>query len=411
MKNNKEIVAMILAGGQGTRLGYLTEKLAKPAVPYGGRYRLIDFPLSNCVNSGIDTVGVVTQYKPKAIYKHIGNGEAWDLKKVDEAGVSFLPPYTEEDKDNCYTGTANAVFQNIEYIDKYDPEYVLILSGDHIYKMDYTEMLDHHKKTEADATIAVLEVPIEEASRFGIMNTNEDTTIHSFEEKPKEPKSNTASMGIYIFSWKTLKEYLIKDEMLDFSSHDFGKDVIPDMLNTGRKMVAFKFKGYWRDVGTVESLWQANMDLLSNECELSVNDKNDKWKISSANMSEYERCQIGRTAIIKNCILGDECEIDGCIDTSILSSNVKVGKGAIVENSVVLENAVIEPYSIIHNAIIGSGSIVKERTVLVEEGNITVVGAKRIVSTDKDLEKVVIEKMKKKEKKEEIKEERKVVLI
>ncbi|MGL5649097.1 MAG: glucose-1-phosphate adenylyltransferase [Clostridium sp.] len=394
--NNKEIVGMILAGGQGTRLGVLTERLAKPAVPYGGRYRLIDFPLSNCVNSGIDTVGVVTQYKPKAIYRHIGDGEAWDLKKVDEAGVSFLPPYTEEDKDNCYTGTANAIYQNIEYIDKYNPEYVLILSGDHIYKMDYTEMLDHHKKMNADATIAVLEVPMDEASRFGIMNTNEDSTIYSFEEKPKFPKSNKASMGIYIFTWSVLKEYLTNDEKIESSSHDFGKDVIPMMLEDKKKMVSFSFKGYWRDVGTVESLWQANMDLLSNECELSVN---DKWKISSANISEYEKCQISKTAIIKNCILGDECEIDGCIDNSILSSGVKIGEGAVVENSVILANTVIEPYAIISNAIVGCDSVIKERTVIVEKDNITVVGPKRIVSENSNLEKIeILKKSKSKEK-------------
>ena len=391
MNNNREIVGMILAGGQGTRLGVLTERLAKPAVPYGGRYRLIDFPLSNCVNSGIDTVGVVTQYKPKAIYKHIGNGEAWDLKKVDETGISFLPPYTEEDKDNCYTGTANAIYQNIEYIDKYNPKYVLILSGDHIYKMDYTEMLDHHKKMNADATIAVLEVPMEEASRFGIMNTNEDSTIYSFEEKPKEPKSNKASMGIYIFSWEILKEYLIKDERLNSSSHDFGKDVIPAMLKDDRKMVSFSFKGYWRDVGTVESLWQANMDLLNNECELSIN---DKWKISSANVPDYDKCQISRTAIIKNCILGDNCEIEGCIDTSVLSKGVKVGEGSVIENSVILENTIIEPHVIISNAIIGGDSIIKEGSVIVERESITVVGPKRMVSQNTELEKIEIEKIK-----------------
>ncbi|WP_195970073.1 glucose-1-phosphate adenylyltransferase [Clostridium thermobutyricum] len=391
MNNNREIVGMILAGGQGTRLGVLTERLAKPAVPYGGRYRLIDFPLSNCVNSGIDTVGVVTQYKPKAIYKHIGNGEAWDLKKVDETGISFLPPYTDEDKDNCYTGTANAIYQNIEYIDKYNPKYVLILSGDHIYKMDYTEMLDHHKKMNADATIAVLEVPMEEASRFGIMNTNEDSTIYSFEEKPKEPKSNKASMGIYIFSWEILKEYLIKDERLNSSSHDFGKDVIPAMLKDDRKMVSFSFKGYWRDVGTVESLWQANMDLLNNECELSIN---DKWKISSANVPDYDKCQISRTAIIKNCILGDNCEIEGCIDTSVLSKGVKVGEGSVIENSVILENTIIEPHVIISNAIIGGDSIIKEGSVIVERESITVVGPKRMVSQNTELEKIEIEKIK-----------------
>ena len=379
-KGKKEIIAMILAGGQGSRLGYLTERLAKPAVPYGGKYRLIDFPLSNCVNSGVDTVGVVTQYKPKAIYKHIGNGEAWDLKKVDETGVSFLPPYTEEDKDNCYTGTANAIYQNIEYIDKYNPEYVLILSGDHIYKMDYSKMLGHHKEMRADATIAVLEVPIKEASRFGIMNTEEDTTISSFEEKPKEPKSNKASMGIYIFNWKILREYLIEDEKEESSSHDFGKNIIPNMLKDNKKMIAFEFAGYWKDVGTVESLWEANMDLLNNKCQLSVN---DKWKISSANVSNYERCQISKTAIIKNCILGDECEISGCIDTSVLSSGVKIGEGAVVEHSVILANTIVESHAIISNAIIGGDTIIKRGAVVVERNVISVVGPKRIVENGK----------------------------
>ena len=261
MYRKKECVAMLLAGGRGSRLYVLTKKVAKPAVPFGGKYRIIDFPLSNCVNSGIDTVGVLTQYEPHVLNAYIGSGQTWDLDRL-RGGVYVLPPY-ESKKTEWYKGTANAIYQNIQFLEDYDPEYVLILSGDHIYKMDYNKMLQQHKETGADATIAVLDVPLSEASRFGIMNCKPDGTIYEFEEKPKEPKSTLASMGIYIFTWKKLKEYLINDEANEQSSNDFGKDIIPAMLNNGEKLVSYRFKGYWKDVGTIESLWEANMDLLS----------------------------------------------------------------------------------------------------------------------------------------------------
>ena len=263
------MVAMILAGGQGSRLGVLTKKLAKPAVPYGGKYRIIDFPLSNCSNSGIYSVGVLTQYKPLELNAHIGIGSPWDLDRRD-GGVSILPPYQEEKGGNWYKGTANAIYQNIEFVDRYDPEYVLILSGDHIYKMDYDKMLQFHKEKNAEATIAVIEVPMEEAGRFGIMNTNDDLSIYEFEEKPANPKSNMASMGVYIFNWKILRQALKEDEKDKESSNDFGKNIIPKMLNEGRRLVAYPFKGYWKDVGTISSLWEANMDLLKRESGLNL---------------------------------------------------------------------------------------------------------------------------------------------
>ena len=266
---------MLLAGGRGSRLYVLTKKVAKPAVPFGGKYRIIDFPLSNCVNSGIDTVGVLTQYEPHVLNAYIGSGQTWDLDRL-RGGVYVLPPY-ESKKTEWYKGTANAIYQNIQFLEDYDPEYVLILSGDHIYKMDYNKMLQQHKETGADATIAVLDVPLSEASRFGIMNCKPDGTIYEFEEKPKEPKSTLASMGIYIFTWKKLKEYLINDEANEQSSNDFGKDIIPAMLNNGEKLVSYRFKGYWKDVGTIESLWEANMDLLSPNSGLQLSD--DSWKI------------------------------------------------------------------------------------------------------------------------------------
>ncbi len=276
MYRKKECVAMLLAGGRGSRLHVLTDNVAKPAVPFGGKYRIIDFPLSNCVNSGIDTVGVLTQYEPHVLNSYIGAGQTWDLDRL-RGGVYVLPPYENSTGTSWYKGTANAIYQNIAFLDDYDPEYVLILSGDHIYKMDYNKMLQQHKETGADATIAVLDVPLDEASRFGIMNCKPDGTIYEFEEKPKQPKSTLASMGIYIFTWEKLRKYLIDDEADENSSNDFGKNIIPAMLNAGEKMVSYRFEGYWKDVGTIESLWEANMDLLSPNSGLNLSD--DSWKI------------------------------------------------------------------------------------------------------------------------------------
>ena len=278
MYHKKECVAMLLAGGQGSRLYTLTEKTAKPAVPFGGKYRIIDFPLSNCVNSGIDTVGVLTQYQPLELNEYIGNGQAWDLDRTF-GGVMVLPPYQGNKSADWYKGTANAIYQNLAFIDRYDPEYVLVLSGDHIYKMDYAAMLDFHKKKGADCTIAVLEVSLEEASRFGIMNTRDDDQVYEFEEKPKHPKSTKASMGIYIFNYKKLKAYLIDDENTEGSSNDFGKNIIPNMLNAGEKLFAYPFEGYWKDVGTISSLWEANMDLLGKKPVFNLHDRS--WRIFS----------------------------------------------------------------------------------------------------------------------------------
>ena len=351
---NKEIIAMILAGGQGSRLGVLTKNLAKPAVPFGGKYRIIDFPLSNCSNSGIYTVGVLTQYKPLELNSHIGIGDTWDLDRRD-GGVSILPPYQEEKGGDWYKGTANAIYQNIEYIDRYEPEYVLILSGDHIYKMDYDKMLSFHKEKEADATIAVIEVPTEEASRFGIMNTREDLSIYEFEEKPKNPKSNNASMGIYIFNWKTLKKYLEEDELDELSSNDFGKNIIPKMLKDNKNMVAYPFRGYWKDVGTIESLWEANMDLLKKENELSLNEK--EWKIYSKNPVRPAQ-YIGEEAKIKNSLINEGCLVYGNVENSVLSQGVRVGNNTIIRDSVIMPNVSIEDNVIIEKAIIGAESVI-----------------------------------------------------
>ena len=346
----KEIVAMILAGGQGSRLGVLTKDLAKPAVPFGGKYKIIDFPLSNCSNSGIYTVGVLTQYKPLELNSHIGIGDTWDLDRRN-GGVRILPPYQKEKGGDWYKGTANAIYQNVAFIEMHDPEYVLILSGDHIYKMDYDKMLDFHKEKQADATIAVIDVPLKEASRFGIMNTNEDLSIYEFEEKPANPKSTNASMGIYIFNWKALKKALEEDELDETSSNDFGKNIIPKMLNEGRKLVAYPFKGYWKDVGTIESLWEANMDLLKDENELSLHD--DEWKIYSANPVRPAQ-YMGPKAEVKNSLIVEGCIVHGTVENSVLFQGVHVGEGTVIKNSVVMPNTIIEKNSIIEKAIIGS---------------------------------------------------------
>lgn len=375
---NKEVVAMILAGGQGSRLGVLTKNLAKPAVPFGGKYRIIDFPLSNCANSGIYTVGVLTQYKPLELNNHIGIGDAWDLDRRD-GGVSILPPYQEEQGGDWYKGTANAIYQNIGYIDKYDPEYVLILSGDHIYKMDYDNMLEFHKEKNADVTIAVIEVTMEEATRFGIMNTREDLSIYEFEEKPKFPKSNKASMGVYIFNWKELKKYLKEDELDSTSSNDFGKNIIPKMLKDNKRMVAYPFKGYWKDVGTIDSLWEANMDLLLNRNELDLNAS--EWKIYSKNPVRPAQF-IGNEARVKNSLITEGCMIYGDIESSVISQGVSVGKNVVIKDSVIMPNVRIEDNVIINKAIVGSDAVIGKGCKVGDGVNVSVVAANENLETN-----------------------------
>lgn len=360
LHNNKECVAMLLAGGQGSRLKVLTKDTAKPAVPFGGKYRIIDFPLSNCINSGIDTIGVLTQYQPFDLNQYIGNGQPWDLDRLN-GGVYVLPPYARSKSSEWYKGTANAIYQNINFIDKFMPEYVLILSGDHIYKMDYADMLAEHKKRGADCTIAVIDVPIEEASRFGIMNTNPDGSVYEFEEKPKNPKSTNASMGIYIFTWEKLKKYLIEDEKNPKSSNDFGKNIIPNMLNAGEKLFAYAFEGYWKDVGTISSLWEANMDLLDSKSGLSLND--DKWKIYARTTAEPPH-YIGDDAIVRNSMITEGCSIYGKVKNSIISPSVVIGEGAIVEGCVVMPGAVIQENAVVKYSIIGAGAVIGENAVI-----------------------------------------------
>ncbi len=356
MKAKTECVAMLLAGGQGSRLGVLTHSMAKPAVPYGGKYRIIDFPLSNCINSGIDTVGVLTQYQPLVLNDYIGSGEPWDLDRI-HGGVHVLPPYQQMKGTNWYKGTANAIYQNIQFIDQYNPEYVLILSGDHIYKMDYSKMIKAHREMEADCTIAVLEVPMEEASRFGIMNTDQNGMIYEFEEKPANPKSNKASMGIYVFSWPALRRYLIEDEMNRTSENDFGKNIIPAMLNDKLKMFAYPFEGYWKDVGTIDSLWESNLDLLRPNVELDLYDKN--WKIYSRNRGAAPH-YLGENADVENSIVTEGCVIDGKVDFSVLFSEVTVEQGAVVHDSIVMPGSVIKKGAVIEYAIIGENCTIGE---------------------------------------------------
>ena len=353
MYRKKECVAMLLAGGQGSRLYVLTKNVAKPAVPFGGKYRIIDFPLSNCINSGIDTVGVLTQYEPHVLNAYIGAGQTWDLDRL-RGGVSVLPPYQGKTSE-WYKGTANAIYQNIPFIADYDPEYVLILSGDHIYKMDYNKMLQQHKDTGADATIAVLDVPLSEASRFGIMNCKPDGTIYEFEEKPKQPKSTLASMGIYIFSWKKLRKYLEEDEVNPQSSNDFGKDIIPAMLANGEKMVSYRFEGYWKDVGTIESLWEANMDLLSPNSGLALSD--DNWKIYGRTTGSPPHFT-AKGAKVQHTLLSEGCEIAGNVSESVLFSDVKVAKNAKVEYSILMPGAVVEEGASVRYAIVASGAVI-----------------------------------------------------
>lgn len=346
---------MLLAGGQGSRLGLLTKDVAKPAVPFGGKYRIIDFALSNCHNSGIDTVGVLTQYKPLALNSYIGIGSAWDLDRND-GGVYVLPPYVHEHGGEWYKGTADAIFQNINFIDLFDPEQVLMLSGDHIYKMDYSLMLEYHKARQADATIAVIAVPWEEAGRFGIMNTDGDNRITDFAEKPSQPKSNLASMGIYVFNWPVLRQYLIADGYDCTSSHDFGKDIIPGMLNEGQTLLAYPFSGYWKDVGTIESFWEANMDLLTEPPGLDLYDAS--WRIYSVNPVQPPH-YLAATAQVQNSVISEGCQIFGEVEHSVVFPGVYIGTGSRVANSVVMPNARIEGGVIIDKAIIGSNAIIK----------------------------------------------------
>ncbi|TDL77573.1 glucose-1-phosphate adenylyltransferase [Rhodococcus qingshengii] len=356
----KKCVAMLLAGGKGSRLNSLTKDLAKPAVPFGGKYRIIDFPLSNCANSGIDTVGVLTQYQPLLLNSYIGIGSAWDLDRKD-GGVTVLPPYAETSEVKWYTGTASAIYQNLNYLKQYQPEYVLILSGDHIYKMNYESMLEYHIEKRADVTISLIEVPWAEASRFGIMNTNKDLRITEFEEKPAEPKNNLASMGIYIFSWNVLKEYLEMDARNSKSSHDFGKDIIPSLLEENKKLYAYPFKGYWKDVGTVKSLWEANMDLLNDECDLDLFDHD--WRIYSVNPNQPPQ-YISPEAIVKESLINEGCTIEGEIDNSVLFQGVSVGKGSIIKESVIMPDAVIGENVKIEKAIVPSDAVIPDGTVI-----------------------------------------------
>ena len=378
----KEIVAMILAGGQGSRLGVLTKRLAKPAVPFGGKYRIIDFPLSNCSNSGIYTVGVLTQYKPLELNTHIGIGSPWDLDRRD-GGVRVLPPYPEEKGGKWYKGTANAIYHNIEYVDRYNPEYILILSGDHIYKMNYDKMLEFHKQKKADATIAVIDIPIEEASRFGIMNTRDDLSIYEFEEKPQNPKSTKASMGIYIFNWSILKRFLIEDENNIDSSNDFGKDIIPNMLNNKMKLVAYPFEGYWKDVGTIRSLWEANMDLLNTDNKLSLYD--NEWKIYSENIARPAQ-YIGSNSNVNESLVVEGCIVEGDVEHSVIFQEVSIGRNSIIRDSVIMSDTKIEDNVVINKAIVGSNAIIRSGCKIGDGKKIAVIASKEELKNGTTLE-------------------------
>ena len=384
MARKQEIVAMLLAGGQGTRLQVLTKDMAKPAVPFGGKYRIIDFPLSNCANSGISTVGVLTQFMPLELNSYMGNGNPWDLDRVD-GGLTILPPYTAGQTGEWYKGTANAIYQNIKYIEQYDPEYVLILSGDHIYKMNYNKMLEFHKEKKADLTVAHINIPLEEASRFGILNTDDDLRIVEFLEKPEHPVSTKASMGIYIFNWKVLKEYLIRDEENPESEKDFGKNIIPMLLEEDRRIYAFPFAGYWKDVGTIESLWEANMDLIKRKEDFNISDKT--WKIyyrHEGRLPQY----IGESAEVTESMISDGTIVLGKVHESIVSSGVSIGKNSKVLGSIIMQNAVIEEGATVVNSIIAEGTVVKSGVTVgheeIELGKdmITVIGNFEVVEED-----------------------------
>lgn len=384
MAKKNECIAMLLAGGQGSRLGVLTKNIAKPAVPYGGKYRIIDFPLSNCVNSGIYTVGVLTQYQPLELNDYIGNGGPWDLDRAN-GGVHILSPYQQIEGTEWYKGTANAIYQNIQFIDRYNPEYVAILSGDHIYKMDYAKMLQYHKEKDAACTIAMLEVPWEEASRFGLMFVDDDGRITAFEEKPKNPKSNKASMGVYMFTWEKLRKYLIDDEADPDSSNDFGKNVIPAMHEAGERLFAYGFDGYWKDVGTIDSLWEANLDLLNPKANIDLSD--NSWKIygrGAVTAPQY----VSDKAVIENSLAAEGCEIEGKVDYSVLFSNVTVEEGAFVDYSIVMPGAVIKKGAVVQYAMVAENAVIEEGAVVgenpekcenLENWGVSVVGAGVIV--------------------------------
>ena len=381
----KECIAMLLAGGQGSRLYDLTKKIAKPAVSFGGKYKIIDFPLSNCINSGIDTVGVLTQYQPLALNEYVCNGAPWDLDRM-RGGLSVLPPYQGSKSSDWYKGTANAIYQNINFIKQYDPDCVLILSGDHIYRMDYRKMLDAHKATGAACTVATITVPMEEASRFGICNTNPDGSIYEFEEKPKQPKNNQASMGIYIFNTKLLIKYLEEDEANPNSSNDFGKNIIPNFLNNGEKLFSYKFEGYWKDVGTISSLWEANMDLIGDDPILNPVDRN--FKIYSKNNARAPQ-YLGPNSKITNSLVSEGCRIYGTVENSVLSGGVIVEAGAIVKDSVIMDDVHIKKNAKVYTSIIDADSVVEEGITVGRDGagkdSIAVIAHGSVVSASKEI--------------------------
>ena len=381
----KECIAMLLAGGQGSRLYDLTKKIAKPAVSFGGKYKIIDFPLSNCINSGIDTVGVLTQYQPLALNEYVCNGAPWDLDRM-RGGLSVLPPYQGSKSSDWYKGTANAIYQNINFIKQYDPDYVLILSGDHIYRMDYRKMLDAHKATGAACTVATITVPMEEASRFGICNTNPDGSIYEFEEKPKQPKNNQASMGIYIFNTKLLIKYLEEDEANPNSSNDFGKNIIPAFLNNGEKLFSYGFEGYWKDVGTISSLWEANMDLIGDDPILNPVDKD--FKIYSKNNARAPQ-YLGPNSKITNSLVSEGCRIYGTVENSVLSGGVIVEEGAIVKDSVIMDDVHVKSGAKVFTSIIDADSVIEEGVTVGKDGagkdSIAVIAHGSVVSVSKEI--------------------------
>ncbi|EOH86804.1 glucose-1-phosphate adenylyltransferase [Enterococcus asini] len=375
-----EMLAMILAGGQGTRLGKLTKNIAKPAVPFGGRYRIIDFTLSNCANSGIRNVGVVTQYQPLTLNSHIGNGASWGLDRIN-SGVTILQPYSSSEGSKWFEGTAHAIYQNIDYIDEMDPQYVLILSGDHIYKMDYEEMLETHKQNNASLSVAVIEVPMDEASRFGIMNTDENDRIIEFEEKPEQPKNNLASMGIYIFNWGRLRNVLMNSYTKDGQMIDFGKHVIPSYLDSGENVYAYRFQGYWKDVGTIDSLWEANMEFIEPEMDLDIRDKS--WRVYSKNPISPPHF-LTETGSVNDSLISDGCYIAGAIEHSILSEDVQIKSGSEVSDSVIMSGATIGKNVRIHRAIIGENAIIGDNAVIDGSEEIEVVGYSEVIGVSVD---------------------------